>query len=377
MMDMDRWSRSVATSLLNTPSFSAWLEPLIQLRRPRWSALKSRAQVSSVTRYGFGRTGMTDLVRFSLQPDSRWKGFLPGQHVMLTIEREGVLLSRPFSICSSPHHFKETGQIEFAVRRQDNGNVTTWLCDELQVGDWLQLSPALGEFILQDPVRPILLIGAGSGMAPLMSMVSEWASSSRFRAQLMMYTRVNEKVFASELAQCQLRGAESGMTSSFVYKAWETGQGGHFSLAQLVSFSPDFAERDIYVCGPAAMVRSVSALLAEQGVAPQRIHHELFFADSQAGASGGSAEVHISTVERGQVVKLAEGHSQSLLEVVEGAGYRPRYGCRQGICHECTCTKQSGRVRNRLTGLWSDTGEEEIQLCVSVPEGVVRVVVQE
>ena len=252
---------------------------------------------------------------------------------MLTIEREGSIAVAPFSICSSPLHFKETGQIEFAVRRQDKGKMTTWLCDELQVGDWLQLSPALGEFILRDPERPILLVAPKYG-SPFDDMVSKWASSSRFRAQLMMYTRANEQVFASRAGTVSTQGAESGMTSSLSTKPGKQGRAAIFRWPSWCR-SARILRNEIYVCGPGCDGSKRIHTFGRTRCRTSWIHHELFLQTRRQALRGGSAEVHISTVERGQVVQLAEGTVNPCWRWWR-AGYRPRYGCRQGICHECT-----------------------------------------
>ncbi len=60
-----------------------------------------------------------------------------------------------------------------------------------------------------------------------------------------------------------------------------------------------------------------------------------------------------------------------MLEIAEAAGLTPRHGCRMGICHQCSCRKTTGTVINRLTGQASGPGEENVQLCISVPRGPV------
>ena len=67
----------------------------------------------------------------------------------------------------------------------------------------------------------------------------------------------------------------------------------------------------------------------------------------------------------------AAGASGTLLERAEAAGLSPAFGCRMGICHTCTCRKTAGAVRNVLTGEISEPGEQDIQLCISVPAGDV------
>ena len=61
----------------------------------------------------------------------------------------------------------------------------------------------------------------------------------------------------------------------------------------------------------------------------------------------------------------------TLLEQAEAAGLTPEFGCRMGICHTCTCRKAAGTVRNLLTGELSDEEDEDIQLCISLPESDV------
>ncbi|MFC6684121.1 2Fe-2S iron-sulfur cluster-binding protein [Marinobacter koreensis] len=72
-------------------------------------------------------------------------------------------------------------------------------------------------------------------------------------------------------------------------------------------------------------------------------------------------------------VQVSSEGDANLLEIAEAAGLTPQYGCRMGICHQCSCRKTSGTVINRLTGEVSGPGEENVQLCISVPQGPVSV----
>ncbi|MEO9224662.1 MAG: 2Fe-2S iron-sulfur cluster binding domain-containing protein, partial [Acidimicrobiales bacterium] len=63
----------------------------------------------------------------------------------------------------------------------------------------------------------------------------------------------------------------------------------------------------------------------------------------------------------------------SILDTAESVGLTPESGCRMGICHTCTRAKESGCVRNVLTGELSSDGPEDIQICISAPVGDVVV----
>jgi ferredoxin len=67
----------------------------------------------------------------------------------------------------------------------------------------------------------------------------------------------------------------------------------------------------------------------------------------------------------------AKDKTSTLLEQAEGLGITPLSGCRIGVCHQCICKKKSGIVFNTRTQEYSDTGSEEIQLCISVAQGDV------
>lgn len=69
--------------------------------------------------------------------------------------------------------------------------------------------------------------------------------------------------------------------------------------------------------------------------------------------------------------RLIENDGDNMLNQVEAAGLNPDAGCRMGICHACSCRKVSGRVKDTRTGAISDAGEQDIQLCVSVPVDTV------
>jgi ferredoxin len=106
---------------------------------------------------------------------------------------------------------------------------------------------------------------------------------------------------------------------------------------------------------------------ARAGGEPDRILTESF-TPPRMRISGRAATGTLSFVRTERVARIAGG---TLLEQAEAAGLSPKFGCRMGICHTCTCRKSAGAVRNVLTGAVSEQENEDIQLCVSVPAGDV------
>src|SRR5690606_42049249 len=102
-------------------------------------------------------------------------------------------------------------------------------------------------------------------------------------------------------------------------------------------------------------------LLYQRGLCEEQVHCTFF-------APPVSASLDNETL--GGQVSFAHAHldvdssgDATLLEIAEAAGLKPQYGCRMGICHQCSCRKTSGTVINRLTGKASGPGEESVQLC--------------
>ena len=145
---------------------------------------------------------------------------------------------------------------------------------------------------------------------------------------------------------------------------------GRICQSHLQSECPDFKQRQVYICGPGSMIQACELLLLENDVTAENIKYEYF---------GAKPVENISVDTEGVVsfdkscLAVETNNKQTLLEVAESSGLKPITGCRMGICHQCICQKKQGVVYNTLTKTFSDTGNEEVQLCVSVPVGDVSI----
>jgi ferredoxin len=148
-----------------------------------------------------------------------------------------------------------------------------------------------------------------------------------------------------------LAARRSKITAEFI----ATREGGSRFAANVI---PDGAT--VAVCGPPALIDAV------REVSPGALAET--FTPPSLTVTGDAAEGTIRFTRTGTSAPIAGG---TLLEQAEAAGLTPEFGCRMGICHTCTCRKTAGAVRNVLTGEISDEEDEDIQLCVSLPEGDV------
>jgi ferredoxin len=111
---------------------------------------------------------------------------------------------------------------------------------------------------------------------------------------------------------------------------------GYLDAAMLKKIAPDFAEREVYICGPTGFMEGTKALFQQSGFAMSHLHEESFGTASTVQASGGSVCFEASGIE------VACSGQQSILEIADQSGVKIASACRTGDCGECKVRKVSG-----------------------------------
>ncbi len=331
------------------------LDDLLAQVNPLWSISAVKARVVQI------REETADTRTFVLKPNRHWPGFKAGQHVVIDLERDGVRHQRSYSLSSSP---LERDTITITVKRQPGGKISNLLHDRVRAGDVLGLSAPAGEFMLPaTTASPLLMISAGSGVTPVMSMLRELRARGDDRDVFFLHvcSRPEDAIFAQELHA--LAATLPGLKLHFHY----TAENGRLPLEALAILVPDYAQRDTFLCGPAAFMADVRAKWDRDGIAG-KLSCEYFGIAPIVGDASATVEVRTTRSER---VFTASG-ARPLLVEAEAAGLTPRHGCRIGICQSCKCRKTSGTVQNLKTGEISSEPNEMIQLCVSAARSDVQ-----
>lgn len=311
--------------------------------------------------------GTADSTTLALRPNRAWQGFAAGQFIQIAVEIDGVRHRRCYSPASDAGR-RET--LEITVKRHPGGLVSNFLAERAQPGVVLGLSQAEGEFRLPEQ-RPesVLLIGGGSGITPLMAILRTlFAEGHTGPVALLYYAPTPELAsYREELKRLARRHPSFRLARSYTRAPGAGELDGHFSPGHLPQSDPCFAEAETFACGPPALLDAVRGTWAN-GL-EHRLHIESFVPPDLA-PGGEPGEGTIRFLESGLEL---ENSGTSLLEQAEGAGLRPDFGCRMGICHTCTCRKASGAHKNLITGEVSSAPGEEIQLCVSTALGDLAV----
>lgn len=345
----------------------AYAEFLLSEASPGLARSRMMARVVSVSQPSTGSKS------FVVRPPSRWRGFKAGMYIPVTVEVNGARHCRTYTLSSTPEDYRKTGTVTFTARRLTEGKVSAWLHDEIDVGQWLQVDHAAGNFTLAE-VRdsaPLLMLAAGIGITPLYSMICDAAKRQPGRDMVLLYycQRDSEAPFLEELRALSQQLPGFTFSPIFTQDAPVTLNHGRIRQAQLDALCPDFSRRDVLMCGPAGFMNTARQILLDGGLDEQQLHAESFgLRSGSSSAPLGPAEVVFTRSGTRHTVTEAG----TLLELAERAGLKPKHGCRAGICHQCKTTKLSGRVTDLLSGAVTGPDRSEIQLCVSAPYGKVE-----
>jgi len=208
-----------------------------------------------------------------------WPGHRAGQHVDVRLTAEdGYRAQRSYSIASAP----EDRYLVLTVERLDDGEVSPYLVDELRAGDKLELRGPIGGYFVWEQALdgPLFLVGGGSGVVPLRSMLRHHqAVESDTPARLLYSARsLEEVIYRDELAR--LADDDVGDVRFTLTREWPQTWPGYRrridrDLLAEVGWPP--AERPlVYVCGPTGLVEAAANALVELGHEPARVRTERF-----------------------------------------------------------------------------------------------------
>jgi ferredoxin-NADP reductase len=210
-----------------------------------------------------------------------WPGHRAGQHldVRLTAE-DGYQARREYSIASAPGE-----PVAITVERLEDGEVSSFLTEDLRAGDELEIRGPIGGYFVWGPADggPLLLVAGGSGIVPLRSMLRHrQLAGSAVPARLLYSARTRaDVIYAAELGR-PADGVDVITTLTREQPAGWTGRTGRVDARMLSQVAWPAAMSPLaFVCGPTSFVETVAASLVEIGYDPDRVKTERF------GATGG------------------------------------------------------------------------------------------
>jgi len=292
--------------------------------------------------------------------------FKHGQYVTLKFDINGSEERRSYSLCSCP---QEDG-LTVAVKKVEKGKVSTYMIDSLKEGTVVEVAKPEGKFtckINSEGNKSYYLIGAGSGITPLMSILKTVLEEEPKSTVFLLYGNRNEEsiIFKNELIALEKRYSGQLIVSHTLSQPkkekggwfkkdkinWD-GQVGRIDGKAIQLFleenPPRSKEEEYFICGPGEMIKTVESTLLERGADKKHIHFEYFSTPDTKGetatiSTGGAnikAKIHLD----GSEIDLEIPKGTNVLDALMEEGYDPPFSCKSGACSTCIAKVIKGKV---------------------------------
>lgn len=320
--------------------------------------------------------------------------FKPGQFLTFRLDVRPEDEAKPIVRCYSLSHAPEPGCYRVSIKRigppADKpdalpGVSSNYFHDQVEVGSVLAVKAPSGHFHLPDGDRsPIVLVGGGIGITPMLSMLETSLARVPDREVWLFYGVRNgaEHIMKSRLRDLAQRYPNFHLHVCYSRPQPDDVPGADFQhashvdiglLRQTLSLRP----YHFYICGPRQMMESLVPALADWGVDPERIHYEAFGPSTVPKLAKATKQPLDSTMAAAVSPKVRfatsakerqwDPRADSLLDFAEDLGISVPSGCRSGSCGSCQTTVVSGEVETTKEPDF-DVSQGCCLLCISIPK---------
>ena len=320
------------------------------------------------------QTHDTKTLRFQILDEKRFCA-KPGQFLTFQWPIDGQRVRRSYTVSSSPVH---ENYVEITPKRMENGCVSVFLNERAKPGLAVEASGPYGRFYFDGTLhKSIVLIAAGSGITPMISML-------RYIDDLELATPVTllycvrtgaDIIFENELSRLSrsLPNFKYELCLSRPEPAWK-GRSGRLTEEFVSEKVTDLNAPTFFLCGPKGFMDNARQILSTLGVNQDRILQESFGEGKPTTESRSLETRPVETVvfiHSQKVCQVSAG--STLLDLAEQNEVQIPYGCRQGLCGTCATRVLSGTVQMDveagLTAAQKNAGY--VLPCVSRAEGTV------
>ncbi len=305
-------------------------------------------------------------IRFA-QPSDKIE-YVPGQFLTLIADINGEDVRRAYSICSSPY---TDDDLAVTVKRVKGGKMSNFLVDNLGSGGEMQILTAMGNFtcnIDKDFQRNVVLIGGGSGITPLLSIMKSVLAEEVQSVVSLVYANSTDKdiIFNATLEELKAKYKErlrvyhylSGLERAVQKKAFfglkkkvVMKQQGRLSVEGMNAILDGFYIEsgdavDFYICGPNGLMETAEKAVLKRGVEKKYIHKESFSTDGlDVNTVKTEGERGIKLIVGGDEHELTLPGKENILSEVLAQGVEVPFSCQSGLCTACMGKCTSGVVK--------------------------------
>ena len=282
--------------------------------------------------------------------------FTPGQYIVIKANINGDDCRRSYSICSSKNEM-----LTVAIKKVENGKMSTYINEKLQVGDTFEIQPPQGNFKLENinlsNTRKFVAFAAGSGITPILSMIKEISINEKNTQFLLFYSNKTKSdvMFSSQLDELM----SDNIIVKFLYSR-ETadndlyhGRINEQKAKDLLKSEMPYLNADaFYLCGPEQMIFSTKNVLESFGVDNSKIKFELFTAPvlDKADTTNESdvnfeGESKVTVIYDDEEVEFSlSKNGDTILDVAMDNDLDVPFSCKGAVCCTCRAKVKLGKV---------------------------------
>ncbi|GAB4015484.1 2Fe-2S iron-sulfur cluster-binding protein [Spirosoma koreense] len=304
--------------------------------------------------------------------------YLAGQFLTLLIRHHGHEVRRSYSLSSVPGE-----SLRLTIKRVQNGEISRYLHDTLHVGDVITSLHPAGRFVLDESQSgDLILLGAGSGITPLLALIKQALVSESPQRLTLLYSNQNERtiIFRNELDELQRQYPDRFRLLYLLSNPSDDWAGlrGRLNNVMLERLLPDLirtANREalrFYICGPGDYMRMIQFTLIFSGFRPNQIRRENFVVEPVTLTPPPllAQDRTVLIRFRGREVEIQVPAYKSILQAALDEGLFLPYSCRGGRCSTCAARCRSGRVHMTINDVLTDHDLTDgwVLTCTGYPE---------
>lgn len=296
--------------------------------------------------------------------------FVPGQYVTISDDINGKEVRRSYSICSAP--WEDT--LAIGVKRVPGGALSTFMHSNYKSGMKIKVSPPEGKFKIaadEDVNNDYYFIAAGSGITPIMSMVTSIVELEPLSRCYLLYGSRDENsiIFKDKLdalskkyegqlevthsLSSPLKVKKKGLSGIFSGKKvnW-TGETGRITKAKIEDFISKYPklgnEAKYYLCGPGSLIDDAEKIILSKSIDKKAINREYFTSSVKSDATtlhkSVNGQTTVNVTLEGDTFSFGTDGKLSLLEEMINLKKNPPYSCTSGACSSCVAKVTSGKA---------------------------------
>ena len=353
LLKSNPWLRLLSDSVFDRSTADFWLQRI----NPLWSTEEMRGRITQRQQIS------DDMYALTIQCNRQMDFGLAGQHHPVFVEINGIRYERNYSLTRlDPQH------VALHVKHVAGGLVSTWLCEQAQIGDIIRFGAPYGEVEFPHfQSQRLAFLAAGSGITPVYSLLHDLHVTKCFADYqihlLYWVSKQGELAFFEQFQQWQAQYPNFKVDYICTREPATANDPLHTRLsAQHVAQIDTIEDVAVFACGPSGFVETAQSLTMN---AKQFQGEALYFSTPNVSDTASTAveyvDLHLTRSNKHVQIKKGE----SILSALEAENIRPQHGCRMGICNKCACQKVSGSTQHIANKQQNHEAHQSLRICVN------------